>query len=127
MALSLEVLFLGVSVAMALSADGGKGRKIIGTTASLAALLFIGAGAGTLILAGVSGAVLDALLSFSMAAILYLVIEELLIEAHEVEETPLLTATFFAGFIVLPIIDMFTWRARSIVSLDSFRRFSGNV
>jgi ZIP family zinc transporter len=107
LALTLEVLFLGVSVAMALSGDGAARSTIIATTALLAAVLLIGAGAGTLILAGVSGAVLDAVLSFSMAAILYLVTEELLVEAHEVEETPFLTATFFAGFLVLPIIDMF--------------------
>jgi len=107
LALTLEVLFLGVSTAMALSADGAARKKIIGTTAFLAVILLLGAGAGTFILAGVSGAVLDAVLSFSMAAILYLVTEELLVEAHEVEETPFLTATFFAGFLVLPIIDMF--------------------
>ena len=93
---------------MALSADGGAAKKIVGATALLAAVLLIGAGAGIFILTVVSGAMLDAMLSFSMAAILYLVTEELLVEAHAVAETPLLTATFFAGFIVLPIIDMFT-------------------
>ena len=107
LALTLEVLFLGVSVAMALSGAGTARSTILRTTAFLAALLLVGAGAGAYILAGVSGAVLDAVLSFSMAAILFLVTEELLVEAHEVEETPWLTATFFAGFLTLPIIDMF--------------------
>jgi ZIP family zinc transporter len=106
-ALTLEVLFLGVSAAMALGTSGAARKKVIATTAFLAVVLLIGAGSGTLILAGVSGAILDAVLSFSMAAILYLVTEELLVEAHEVEETPLLTATFFAGFLVLPIVEMF--------------------
>jgi zinc transporter, ZIP family len=105
-ALTLEVLFLGVSTAIALGGEGASRTKIIGTTASLAGLLLIGSVAGTLILSGVSGAVLDAVLSFGMAAILYLVTEELLVEAHEVEETPFLTATFFAGFMVLPVVDM---------------------
>ena len=107
-ALTLEVLFLGVSTAVALGGDGASRKRIIGTTASLAVLLLVGAVAGTIILSGVSGAILDAVLSFSMAAILYLVTEELLVEAHEVEETPLLTATFFVGFLVLPVIDMFS-------------------
>jgi zinc transporter, ZIP family len=100
------VLFLGVSTAIALGGEGASRTQIIGTTASLAALLLIGSVAGTLILSGASGAVLDAVLSFGMAAILYLVTEELLVEAHEVEETPFLTATFFAGFLVLPVVDM---------------------
>lgn len=107
-ALTLEVLFLGVSTAIALGGDGASRKRIIGATACLSALLLVGASAGTIILSGVSGAILDAVLSFSMAAILYLVTEELLVEAHEVEETPLLTATFFAGFLVLPVNDMFS-------------------
>jgi ZIP family zinc transporter len=107
-ALTLEVLFLGVSTAIALGGDGASRQRIIGATACLSALLLVCASAGTIILSGVSGAILDAVLSFSMAAILYLVTEELLVEAHEVEETPLLTATFFAGFLVLPVIDMFS-------------------
>lgn len=106
-ALTLEVLFLGVSVATALGSDGASRKRIIGTSAWLGVLLLIGATAGTAVLSGVSGQILDAVLSFGMAAILYLVTEELLVEAHEVAETPLLTATFFAGFLVLPVIDMF--------------------
>jgi ZIP family zinc transporter len=102
------VLFLGVSTAIALGGDGASRKRIVGATAWLAALLLAGASAGTAILSGVSGAVLDAVSSFGMAAILYLVTEELLVEAHEVEETPLLTGTFFAGFLVLPVIDMFS-------------------
>jgi len=107
-ALTLEVLFPGVSTAIALSGDGASRKRIVGATAWLAALLLVGASAGAVILSSVSGAVLDAVSSFGMAAILYLVTEELLVEAHEVEETPLLTAAFFAGFLVLPVIDMFS-------------------
>ncbi|MEP6689082.1 MAG: hypothetical protein ABJC36_12110, partial [Gemmatimonadales bacterium] len=39
-------------------------------------------------------------------ALLYLVIEELLVEAHEVEETPLATAMFFLEFGALFVLDM---------------------
>lgn len=38
------------------------------------------------------------------AALLYLVVEELLVEAHEETETPLLGAMFFAGFLPLYIL-----------------------
>lgn len=45
-------------------------------------------------------------LSFGAAALLYLVTEELLVEAHEVPKTTLSTAMFFLGFLILLIIDM---------------------
>lgn len=48
----------------------------------------------------------DALLAFGVAALLYLVTEELLVEAHEAPEKPLQTAMFFGGFILLFMIDM---------------------
>lgn len=106
LALTLEVLFLGVSATMSLSALGAGRKKVFGTATFLASLLLLGASIGSAISLGVSGAVLDAILAFTMAAILYLVTEELLVEAHEAHDTPFLTATFFAGFLVLPIIEM---------------------
>ncbi|MBO1010896.1 MULTISPECIES: hypothetical protein [Acidovorax] len=53
-----------------------------------------------------NGQALDAVMSFSVAALLYLVTEELLTEAHEVDETPLLTSMFFVGFVALLTIEM---------------------
>ena len=105
-ALTLEVLFLGMSGAVALSAVGASRARIIATTSGFAGLLLAGAAAGTLLLTGASATVLDAVLSFGLAALLYLVTEELLVEAHETPETPLLTAMFFFGFIVLLVIEM---------------------
>ena len=43
------------------------------------------------------------LLGFGVAALLYLVVEELIVEAHESKDSPLATVMFFAGFII-PII-----------------------
>ena len=40
------------------------------------------------------------------AALMYLVIEQLLTEAHEVKETPLITASFFAGFVALYLLEL---------------------
>ena len=44
--------------------------------------------------------------SLGAAALMYLVIEELLTEAHEVKETPLITAAFFAGFVALYLLEL---------------------
>jgi ZIP family zinc transporter len=40
-----------------------------------------------------------------LIALLYLVTEELLVEAHEVPDRPWVTATFFAGFLVLLLLE----------------------
>jgi ZIP family zinc transporter len=105
-ALSLEVLFLGISAASALSGVGVSRSKIWLTTGGLGALLLSGAGIGSVMLRGLAASTLDGVLSFGIAALLYLVIEELLVEAHEAPETPLLSAMFFVGFLVLLIIEM---------------------
>lgn len=49
-----------------------------------AALQSSGAWVGQTLLAGASDLLLDAVLAFGLAALLYLVTEELLVEAHEV-------------------------------------------
>ena len=104
-ALTLEVLFLGVAAAATLTGPGSR-RRVIATTCTFAALLLAGAAAGAYFLTGVNGAVLDAVMSFGVAALLYLVTEELLMQAHEVDETPVLTSMFFVGFIALLMIEM---------------------
>ena len=43
---------------------------------------------------------------FGLVALLYLVTEELLVEAHEVPEIPMTTAAFFVGFLALLVIEM---------------------
>ncbi|HVC75364.1 MAG TPA: hypothetical protein VND96_02485 [Candidatus Micrarchaeaceae archaeon] len=43
-----------------------------------------------------------------MAALLYLVTEELLVEAHEVRENTVTTAMFIVGFLVLLMVDVLT-------------------
>lgn len=105
-ALTLEVLFLGMSGAVALRGAGAPPANTIAVTCGLAGLMLAGAAIGALLLSTASAIVIDAVLSFGLAAMLYLVTEELLVEAHETPETPLLTAMFFLGFIVLLVIEM---------------------
>lgn len=105
-ALTLELLFLGVSVAASLTeAKVGRARTLL-TVAALSALVILGALLGGSLLAGLSGLALEIVLSFGAAALMYLVIEELLTEAHEVKETPLITASFFAGFVALYLLEL---------------------
>jgi len=48
----------------------------------------------------------ELILSFGLAALLYLVTEELLVEAHEEKETPVATLMFFVGFLGFLVIGM---------------------
>jgi ZIP family zinc transporter len=105
-ALTLEVLSLGLATVATMMQDGEARRQAILTTIGLAVVLLLGAGLGGLLLSGLEGAPYLAMLGFGSAALLYLVTEELLVEAHEVPETALATATFFAGFLVLFVIEM---------------------
>jgi zinc transporter, ZIP family len=105
-ALTLEVLFLGLATAAALDRAGVRPPQAIATAIGLGAVLVVSAVAGAVVLGGLAGAPFAAVLGFGSAALLYLVTEELLVEAHEVPETPMTTAAFFAGFLALLVIEM---------------------
>lgn len=105
-ALTLELLFLGLSASAELT-KGELGRtRSIAIVVGLALLVLLGAGLGATLFAGLTGTPLVAVLSFGVAALLYLVTEELLIEAHEVRDTPLVAAMFFAGFLLLFVLEV---------------------
>lgn len=106
-ALTLELLFLGLSVSATLSQASSDRKRIVILTAGLALLLPVGATLGTA-LGGLSGSILAALLAFGLVALLYLVTEELLVEAHKLPDTPLTAATFFVGFLLLILIEEIT-------------------
>jgi len=93
--LSVELLFLG----LALTSDQVSGRQIILVAAGLGVTVLLCAVLGNLLLAGASHALIGAALAFSAAALLYLVTEELLMEAHVVKEKPVATLVLFAGFL----------------------------
>ena len=98
LALTIEILFLVLATIAGLVKAGAPTRQLVRTTLGLAALVTVGAVLGTTVFAGMAGAALTLVLAFGAAALLYLVTEELLVEAHEVPETPLTTAMFFVGF-----------------------------
>jgi zinc transporter, ZIP family len=105
-ALAGEVLFLGMSAAVALTKSGAARGRIVLLVAGLALALVVGAGIGAGLLRGLSGFWLDVVLTFGAAALLYLVTEELLVEAHEEPDSPALSAMFFVGFTALLMVEM---------------------
>ncbi len=106
LALTIKTLSLGLSAAVALRSAGVSRGRIIATTVALSLLFGLGAVAGAILLGGLSGVALTILFAFRAAVLVYLVTEELLVEAHEVPETIAATTLFFVGFVLLVVIDM---------------------
>ena len=104
-ALTLELLFLGLATGTALSAANSARRHVVLSIIMLALLVVGGASLGGTVLHGLSGSALVATVAFGTAALLYLVTEELLTEAHEGPDSTLTTAMFFVGFLVLVVLE----------------------
>jgi ZIP family zinc transporter len=105
-ALSIELLSLGVAMTTTMRERGWSSTRAITATIGLSLPLVVGAVIGDTILHNASTVVLSAVLAFGCAALLFLVTEELLVEAHEVPETPWTTAMFFAGFLLFLVFGM---------------------
>lgn len=105
-ALTLELLFLGVSVVSSLRQRSVTRQLSVLTVVGLSSLVLVGALLGGSLLQGWTGLALEIVLSFGAAALMFLVVEELLTEAHSVKETPLNTASFFMGFVALYLLEM---------------------
>jgi zinc transporter, ZIP family len=71
-------------------------------------LLLVGAFIGFMFFRGLSEPALAIVLSFGAAALIYLIAEELLVEAIEAEESLFSTAMLFAGFLALLALKLFT-------------------
>lgn len=108
LALTLEVLFLGLSLAIQLRDRGIGAARATAVTALVSLTMGVGAVGGAAALAGASHSVLAAVLAFGAAALLYLVTEELLVEAHEATETTVLTSMFFVGFLAVFVLEGLT-------------------
>jgi zinc transporter, ZIP family len=105
-ALTIELLSLGLATAVELR-DGGHGKgRAVAIVAGTSLMLLVGAGIGTTVLRGATGNLIEIVLFFGLAALLFLVTEELLTEAHEEAETPLLTLAFFVGFLLFLLLGM---------------------
>ncbi len=100
--LAVELLFLG----LALSSDTIKGWRIAVISGGLGIVVLLFAVMGNILLTDASPLIISGALSFGGAALLYLVTEELLIEAHEVPEKPISTLVLFGGFLIFWCIQL---------------------
>ena len=107
-ALAFELFSLGIAVAIELQYRNISKTKSIVTLIIVALVFFISAILGATLLHNLPHAWLEVMLSFGIAALLFLVTEELLTEAHEEEETVWHTSAFFAGFLLFLLLGMFT-------------------
>ena len=86
-ALSLEVVFLALALKTELSHAGWSRLRTVAVTVALMALMPVGAVLATPVTA-LSAPVVTGFLAFGLVALLYLVTEELLTEAHETPDRP---------------------------------------
>lgn len=107
-ALSVELLSLGMATATELGENNLSKQKSLGLIAMLALLFFISAVLGATLLHNLSHNALEIVLSFGLSALLFLVTEELLLEAHEEKETVWHTSAFFGGFLLFLVLGMIT-------------------
>lgn len=103
-ALTIEVLFLGLSLTGELSGSILSRTKLLAVVAAVAALLPLGALAGIPV-GRLPNFWIAAFFSFGLVALLYLVTEELLVEAHAAPEKPWVTSLFFVGFLAILLLD----------------------
>ncbi len=108
LALGVELFFLMLSVGTAFHDSSTSRWQKITVTSGIALMLALGAFGSSLFLADASQAVLTVVLSFGSAALIYLVAEELLVEAHQAAENLLSTALLFGGFWAFFAFDLFT-------------------
>ncbi len=104
--LAVEVFTFSLAVTATLRSKNISRSKTFGAITVMAACFLIGTLLGITFLKGLSSEMLEFILSFGLAALLYLVTDELLAEAHEMEETPGMTVAFFGGFLIFLILGM---------------------
>lgn len=105
-ALSVELLSLGMAVIVALKKVNPSKLLMLFLLCSLALLFFVSAVSGAILLHNLTDNTMEVVLSFGLSSLLFLVTEELLTEAHEEQETIWHTASFFFGFLLFLILGM---------------------
>ena len=99
-------LNLGLALAGELQTTRMARGRILLTVSALGSLVFLSAVAGATVLGGMRDGAMEVVLSFGAAALLYLVTNELLREAHEEHGSVGGTAMFFVGFLAFLVIGM---------------------
>ena len=107
-ALAIELFFLTLSVGTEFHKKKSQFWQGLAATTGVALMLPVGAAAAFFGLAGASPATVAIFLSFGAAALIYLVAEELLVEAIEAEKSLFSTTMLFAGFFIVLAIMLFS-------------------
>lgn len=103
LAFALEFTAVGLVIG---AAPGQSTARSAGIAALISAPVIPAAAAGEWLLSPLSLPLEAALMGFAASVCLYLVIEELMREAHAVKEHPVANWLFFAGFLALVLLQM---------------------
>jgi ZIP family zinc transporter len=104
--LSVELFSLGGAVVSRIGGEGVSTGKQLAVLASMVVTFLVGVYGAQRLLGDASPELLVVFLSFGLSALLFLVTEELLSEAHETEDTLLSTSMFFTGFLGFLLFEM---------------------
>jgi zinc transporter, ZIP family len=108
LAMAVELFFLTLSVGSEFHKNKMNRWQGLAATTGIALMLLLGAAGAFFFLRGASESAVAVFLSFGAAALIYLIAEELLVEAIEAEESLFSTAMLFAGFLVLLALKLFS-------------------
>ncbi|BBY31516.1 ZIP family metal transporter [Mycolicibacterium sediminis] len=103
-ALTLEILFLSLSLVAELTDRGLTAIRASAVCTGLGSITAVGAVGAAALLADVDQTVLAFVLAFGAAALLYLAVEELIVEAHDQAETTFFSAMLFLGFLCIYVL-----------------------
>ena len=106
-ALTVELLFLTLSVGSEFHRPKSRRWYGLATTTGIALMLLLGAATAFFALRAASETTVAMCLAFGAAALLYLIAEELLVESIQAEESLFSTAMLFAGFAALLALKLF--------------------
>ncbi|MEK6247854.1 MAG: hypothetical protein N2C12_06720 [Planctomycetales bacterium] len=106
LALTIEAFFLSLATATTLRSRNTSPIKLLIVILSLGGLLAFGVLLAQIFSKHLVGLLFSGTLAFATAALLYLVVEELLVEAHQQRDRPATPALFFAGFLLLLILQL---------------------
>ncbi len=106
LALAFELVSLGLAMGSQFSERRLTPRASAGLLVGTALTFFVGAAASVAFTSFLSADALEIVLSFGLAALLFLVTEELLVEAHEEKEGLWQTTAFFGGFLAFLLLGM---------------------
>jgi len=101
LAISAEALFLGLSILASCTERKLATAKSFFMAASPGIILMLFALVGASVVSMLHGGLHQAVIAFGLSALLYLVTEELLVEAHDSPDEPIEVAGFFAGFLLI--------------------------